>query len=491
MSHRIQTLGWPRLLAAIVGVTLIVLAWWQVLSATQGLTITNLNREGVPLRFVAAEGQQDLPGVVVAHGFSGSRQLMLAYAYMLARAGYGVMLLDFDGHGANGTRPDRAGGSLQGDLAVAAAALLDQPAVVGPPIALLGHSMGSGAVMQAAVDTPESYHATVAVSPTSADVSPDRPANIQFQAGSLEAPFLANAKRLLAEAGGENQDLAGGRARELVVVPNVEHISILFSQTSHQAALDWLNRSLARPLAEASPDTRMIWYGLHLVGWLVLALALKPLLPQYPATMAGAMRVPWVWIALAAAPFVASGVLAALAFFVDIGQLGGILVAGTLAVWFLLFGLTWLFAGFRPPRPTWSDLGWGLVLFALLWVAFGALAQLVWLNWLLIPERLIRWPFLAAAAVPWLLATGLLLEGKRALSRAGWWLAESVLILAGLGLAVALVSGLGFVVLIMPVIPLILACMIIAGGVFGRPWSFALGNALFFGWILAAVFPLA
>ncbi len=486
-----RKLGWPRIVAATIGLLLIVLAWWHVLGATRGLTVVNSTRDGVPLRFVAPEGEEDLPGVVVAHGFAGSRQLMLTYAYTLARAGYGVMLLDFDGHGANGASPDREAGSLQDNLTTAYQALRTEPAVDVDRISLLGHSMGSGAVMQAAVDEPEKYLATVAVSPTGADVTPDRPRNILFQAGTLEPQFLGNAERLLVAAGGPNDDFRNGLARDLVAVPNVEHISILFSRTSHQAALDWLNRALARPPQSVSADSRIIWYGLHLVGWLVLAIALKPLLPVLREAGAAMIRPPWWWLGLLVAPFLASGILALLSRVVEVGQLGGILVAGTLALWFFIFGLVWLLAGFQMSRPTAGDVAWGLALFALVWVAFGALAQFVWLNWLLIPERLVRWPFLSAAAVPWLLATGIVLQGRTAWQRLGWWLLETVLILAGLGLAIALVPGLGFVLLVMPVIPLVLGIMIVAGSVFERPWSFALGNALFFGWVLAAVFPLA
>jgi pimeloyl-ACP methyl ester carboxylesterase len=490
MNSPSRSPGWPHLLSAAVGILLIALAWWQVLGATRGLAITNLTEEGVPLRFVAPEGGQDLPGVVIAHGFSGSRQLMLAYAYTLAREGYGVMLLDFDGHGANGTPPDREGGSLQADLAVAAAALAAQPAVDASRLSLLGHSMGSGVVMSAAVDDPEAYQATVAVSPTGADVTPDRPRNIQFQAGTLEAPFLRNAEGLLAAAGGANSDFAGGRARALVVVPNVEHITILFSRTSHQAALDWLNASLARPAATVSADTRMIWYGLHLVGWLLLAASIRPLLPAAPTPPAQVRRRPWFWAGMIAAALAASGLLAVLGRVINVGGLGGMLIAGPIALWFLIFGTVWLVAGFRPPRPTPGDLAWGLALFALLWLAFGLMGQIVWLNWLLIPERLIRWPFLAAAALPWLLATGLLIERSGVGGRAGWWLAQSAVIAAGLGLAVVLVPGLSFVILILPVLPILLGIMLVAGSLVGRPWSFAIGNALFFGWTLAAVFPL-
>jgi hypothetical protein len=33
--------------------------------------------------------------------------------------------------------------------------------------------------------------------------------------------------------------------------------------------------------------------------------------------------------------------------------------------------------------------------------------------------------------------------------------------------------------------------MSLAGAAIDRPWSYAIGNALFFGWLLVAIFPLA
>jgi hypothetical protein len=115
----------------------------------------------------------------------------------------------------------------------------------------------------------------------------------------------------------------------------------------------------------------------------------------------------------------------------------------------------------------------------------------VWLPWWLIAERLARWPFFALAALPWLLAAGLAQQGASPLRRAGWWLLQSVVIVAGLALAVLVDPDIGFVMLLMPVIPAVLAVMSIAGAAFDRPWSYAIGNALFFGWLLVAIFPLA
>lgn len=480
-----------RIAMAVAALLIITLAWWNVLGATRGLISRELTGAGgEPLRFIVAEGAADAPGVVVAHGFSGSRQLMLGYAHVLARAGYGVVLLDFDGHGAASGKLDREGASLQRNLNAAYAALRAQPEVDSARIALLGHSMGSGAVMSAAIANPERYAATVAVSPTGAAVSPAAPRNLLLMAGSLEPNFVANAKDLLARAGGVNDDLAGGRGRDMLVIPNVEHITILFSPGSHQAALDWLNRVFALPPAAAARDSRILWYGAHVAAWLLLLTAVAPLFPAALPLPGGARRRPWSWLSLPLGALAATGVLFLLGRLGDFSTLGGLLVGGTLAVWFAVFGLVWL-RGFYVPRPSGKDLLWGLGLFAALTLAFGVMADRVWLPWWLILPRLARWPFVALAALPWLLTAGLAQHRAPAWRRAGWWLAQTVVIVAGLGLAVAANPGLFFIVLLMPVIPIILAIVAVAGAAVDRPWSYAIGGALFFGWLLVAVFPLA
>lgn len=486
----VSRLSLPRLILAIVAVALIALCWRQVLAARRGLTSRSMQVDGMPMTFLAPTGATNAPGVLIAHGFSGSQQLMLGYGHVLAQAGYGVLLWDFAGHGSNGNPLDREGNALQADIDAAYAALLEQPEIDAGRVALLGHSMGSGAVMTAGIEDNGRYSAVVAISPTDAAVTPERPPNLLLQAGSLEPRFVANARDLLARAGGPNDDFDAGLARDFVLVPGVEHITILFSRTSHQAALDWFNRVFGRAMAVPYRDLRVIWYGLHLGAWLLLIVALAPLFPTADA-QAGKSRPLWRWLGLPLGALSASLSLALLGRFVDVASLGGLLVGGALGVWFLVMGGVWLALGFRPPAPTGRDLLYGLLLFGLLWLAFGAMAQLVWLPWLLIPERLLRWPFLAAAALPWLLATGLAVQRQSLLRRAGWWLLETTVLVAGLGLAVLLSPGLFFVLLLIPVMPVVLGVMFIAGAAVDRPWSFALGNALFFGWLIAAVFSLA
>lgn len=480
-----------RIALAAIALLLIALSWWGVLGVERGLVRREMTGDGgTPLLFLAPEGAAEAPGVIIAHGFSGSRQLMLGFGYALARAGYGVMLLDFDGHGAAAGRLDRAGGGLQRNLGSAYAALITQPEIDPARVALLGHSMGSGAVMAAGVNSPDRYAATVAVSPTGADVSPDAPRNLLLMAGTLEPNFLGNGRDLLARAGGDNDDLAGGRGRALVPIPNVEHITILFSPRARQTALDWLNRTFDRPAATVAADRRVVWYAAHIGGWLLLLVAVAPLFPAV-APLPHTRRRPWFWLGLPVGALAAVAVVALLGRLTDISALGGMLVGGALAVWFLVLGLVWLLSGFRVPRPTGRDVLWGLVLFAALSLAFGVMAGRVWIPWTLIPARLFGWPVLVAAALPWLLAAGLAQQGASAGRRALWWLAQTVVLVAGLGLSLLFSPELFFIALLMPVIPVILALMSIAGAAFDRPWSYALGNALFFGWLLVAVFPLA
>ena len=98
---------------------------------------------------------------------------------------------------------------------------------------------------------------------------------------------------------------------------------------------------------------------------------------------------------------------------------------------------------------------------------------------------------LALACLPWFLATGIALRETGALGRLGWWLGQSIALMAGFVLALRLVPSLGFIVLLLPLFPILTGLLFVAGAGLRRPWAFALGSALFFGWTLAAAFPLA
>ncbi len=474
-----------RLFLLLMALLLIALSWWGVIAARTGLVMRHLERDQVPMLYVAPQGRENLPGVLVAHGFAGSKQLMLGYAHVLAHAGYAVMLWDFGGHGANASPLGR---SLTHELDVAYTALLEQPEVE-PSLALLGHSMGSGAVMSAAIRNPDSFAATVAVSPTGAQVTRFTPRNLQLQAGSWEGGFVANAQRLLIAAGGDNQNLGSGQGRSLVIIPKAEHITILFRNASHQAALQWLDAAFGRTHTSSYVDRRMLWYGLHLLGWLLImgviplatpaAIAHKPLRPLSS------------WGGLLVAPLVATGSLTLLSRVSKIQSLGGLMVGGAVGIWFFVAGIVWLSILFRLPRPTLRSLRLGLAFFGLLWVGFGAMAQLVWLQWWLIPPRLLLLPLLSLACFPWFLASGVAQQNAGVGKRLLWWLGQSTVLVGGLFLTLHLLPQLSFIFLLLPLFPPLIGILSYAAAQLKDVWSYALGSALFFGWMLAAAFPLA
>ncbi|MGD8806862.1 MAG: alpha/beta fold hydrolase [Chloroflexota bacterium] len=482
-------IGLARAAWLLLSLAAIALAWWQVAGLEDGLQSRRFEQDGVPLIFLAPEEGEDLPGVIVAHGFSGSKQLMLGYGYTLSRAGYAVMLLDFAGHGANARPMDTEGDALQRSLEVAYRALIDMPQVDPTRLALLGHSMGSGAVMQAGVERPERYRAVIAISPTDADVSETRPPNLMLQAGSLEGRFVANALDLLARAGGPSQAFAVGQARTFEEIANVEHITILFSSASQDLAIEWLNQSFGLSNAAGYRDPRMAWYALHTIGWLSLLLALKPLLPL--GVVAGPSRSRRrQWLGLLLGTLVATGLLALAGRWIDLSAFLGILVGGVLAIWLAIMGGLWLGLGFRPQVPALRSMARGAGLFVLLWLALGLMAQFTWLQWFLVPARLSLWPLFALAALPWKVAAGYAQQGGTFWRRAGWWLGQSAILVGGLLLAAMFVPGMGILVLIAPVLPLVLAVESLAGVAFDEPWAYGIGSALFFGWLIAALFPL-
>lgn len=475
------------LVLLVIALLLIALSWWGVITARTGLIVRSIERNDIPILYLAPKNTQKVPGVLVAHGFAGSKQLMLGYAHVLAHAGYAVMLWDFGGHGANAAPLESA--TLQKDLDIATNTLLAQSEVDSGRLALLGHSMGSGAVMSAGVQNRDRFAATIAISPTGADVTPTTPRNLQLQAGSWEGGFIKNAQKLLKMAGGENNNLSQGRGRELIIIPNVEHITILFSNASHQAARRWLDSTFGVQNNSNYIDRRMIWYSLHLLGWLIFLAAIAPsFISEVPKTKIVKTRSSF---GLLLAPFAAISVVSAMSQQREIENLGGFMVGGALGIWFFVAGLVWLCVIWRLPRPKIQVVKLGLGLFAILWFAFGGMAQIVWLQWWLIPARLKLFPLLSLACFPWFFASGISQQGAGIFNRITWWLLETTMLVSGLFLTVFLVPQLGFLYLLLPIFPPLMAILSFANAQMKEGWSYGIGSAIFFGWMLAAAFPLA
>ncbi len=484
-----------RFLILAIAIILIATSWLGVIKARAGLVVRSLTANDIPMIFMAPKNSEPVPGVLIAHGFAGSKQLMLGYGYTFAQAGYASLLWDFSGHGANPAPLNME--TLQPDLEVAYQALTEQPEVDPERLAILGHSMGSSAVMTASIEQRDRFDATIAVSPTRADVTSDRPANLQLQAGSGEGPFIESAKTLLQTAGGENRNLAEGKGRSLIVVPNVEHITILFSNISHQSALEWLNQTFNQFNNSSYVDRRMGWYGLHLIGGLMAIAAIVPTFA--PSTPRPTSLKLWQnWGGLLAAPLTATAGVSLMSRGVELENLGGLKVGGALGIWFLLGGLAWLGVQRQWPfsirrkghLPSPKVFGIGVLVFILLWLAFGAMAQVVWLQWWLIPARLLLWPILSLACLPWFLASGLAQQGIGTGKRILWWLGQNIVLIGGLILTISVLPQLGFIFLLLPIFPIVFGILSFAAAQVKDAWSYGVGGALFFGWTLAAAFPL-
>ncbi|WP_299414963.1 alpha/beta fold hydrolase [Acaryochloris sp. IP29b_bin.148] len=462
--------------------------------ARSGLVVRSLVAKDIPMIFMAPKNRDPVPGVLIAHGFAGSKQLMLGYGYTFAQAGYASLLWDFSGHGANPAPLNME--TLQPDLEVAYQALTKQPEVDPDRLAILGHSMGSSAVMTASIEQRDRFAATIAVSPTRAEVTADKPANLLLQAGSGEGQFVDSARKLLQTAGGENQNLAEGKGRSLIVVPKVEHITILFSDISHQSALKWINKTFNQFNPSSYVDRRMGWYGLHLIGGLM---AIAAIVPTFAPPAARTSRTPWRrWGGLLAAPFAATAGVNLISPGVALENLGGLKVGGALGIWFLFGGLVWLGVQNQWPLnirqkdqlPSPQALSIGILVFILLWLAFGAMAQVVWLQWWLIPARLKLWPILSLACLPWFLASGLAQQGVSTGKRILWWLGQNIVLIGGLILTISLLPQLGFIFLLLPIFPIIFGILSFVAAQVKDVWSYGVGGALFFGWTLVAAFPM-
>jgi hypothetical protein len=78
------------------------------------------------------------------------------------------------------------------------------------------------------------------------------------------------------------------------------------------------------------------------------------------------------------------------------------------------------------------------------------MAQVLWLQWLLIPLRLKLWPLLSLACFPWFLASGMAQQGVGVGKRVLWWLGQSLALVGGFSLVLYLLPQLGFIFLLLP-----------------------------------------
>jgi hypothetical protein len=275
-----------RLSVLIAALVLLAAGVAGLVHANRGLTSEFIRVGGVPVEVVRSGGSQSdagvrRPAVVVVHGYAGSGRLMRPFADTLVRRGYVVLLPDLAGHGANTRRLD-VPSVIDPEIAdvVAHARGLDD---VDPDrVALLGHSMGAGAVVRVGAADPR-IAATVAISLPGAEDAPG-PRRLLLIVGALEPGGIRAATE---RAAGRGSGL--GADRRLVIVPLVEHVSVLFAPRTHREAAAWLDTATGNspPWPGVAPLRRVLSGTALLLGALLLLVAAVATARRRPARDGG------------------------------------------------------------------------------------------------------------------------------------------------------------------------------------------------------------
>ena len=507
-NHR--KFGVGNALLALVCIAAIILCAYQIQAAGKGIARENLTLGSTPVEIFRPSGGASGPAVVVAHGFSGSRQIMYSIGYTLAQNGYLAALLDFPGHGRNLTPLRQSAGArdvtqLVDTLGQVVDYVRARDDTIDNEVAVLGHSMGTAVVMTYGLHHAD-VGATVALSAILTDITPAMPRNLLLLTGALEFGNLKqNALAALRNGGGQEPDVlygdfAAGTARQLVFVPNTEHVTILFSRETLKRITDWLDAAFGH-VSRGWTDRRMAWVLVLHAAALGLYLPLSRWVWWKRAPIRGRrMRVQDLLLFKGGPALLTPIVLWALS---PLTTLVPLAVANYLAVYFFLAGigsLALLRGRGLLERRTWRGwlrpgcIGAGLVLFAYIVVAVFIPGDQTWTSLIPTGQRALWFAVLAVLCFPYFLADTSLTY-SRGRGQTLWRFAlTKAIFLASMFLALQLNPGLFFILLLLPF-------LLVAWVMFGvyatratsrlaSPIPGAMATALAFAWFMASLFPM-
>ena len=444
------------------------------------------------------------PVVVVAHGYSADRASMSGLARSLAEAGYAVLSIDLRGHGSN---TNRFQGDLRDDIDAAVDWAQTSPYVDGDQLAVLGHSMGAGAVLDFATldGRPK------AVVPLSGGwIVNDGvvPANTLFVVASGDPGRIHDRQEELAE------DLAAaGGAVAQEEIGGTDHITVLRDDDTVAAVTAFLDPILGVERAEGeTPGIVDPRYGTALL-YLIVVLALVAMLGSIvgraaPGGPPADVPTPaWAGFALVAGALLVTTPLLGVGGW-DPLPLGAsqpiILHLGLAAA--VLWGLRVLAARGQVPEPVAGWLGqrpW-LTLRGAGWTGLAAAGAIVVLlvplapvfhRLVPTPPRAVYWLVLSAVALPFFAAYHALVR-----TRSEWW-GVALGALGRVVLLVVLLVGLALGALpsvIALVLPLLVLQYVLLE-LFAAPcWAgsrnttvLALVDAVILGWMAAVLSPVS
>ncbi len=481
-----------------------------------------------------ASGETSLVAVV-AHGFSGSKELMASFGVELARAGITTYLFDFPGHGespvvlAGGNFTDQDAQENITTVGEVVNYVRQHNSVTAHPnIILLGHSMGSAAVgdysMQHATDSD--IISTVLVSPVGMEnPTVTQPKNLLLLVGQNDLPFaLTNSMRMYqlgcgypllkdstkyahsAECGHPDPGQANGR--RVMVLDGLNHITILTASSTFQELLSWLHRAAPQQVTTGHMqfDTRLYWLLLAVAGAI---LAMFPLC-SLAVDLFGIDGTPRVYRGLDVVFFnlcLLVGIAVAIAIqyswrpFAFVHVLLADYVSGYFFIAAIITALLIFLVRRRIPLPTLRhalrQLVVGILLAAFLYFTIGQISTFAWQRFTLSGLRFWRFAILFVLVLPiFLLDEGI----SRGYQERGLWramLASLVfkgLLVAGLVASIALIPGLGFLSIVLAILVLLFVLLVLFCTqlyLSGRAAiAAAVLSALLIAWSMASSFPI-
>lgn len=520
-----------NLLFLVLCLVIFTLSFDRLINYEDGITRSPFTIQGpipIPvLEIRPAHGETPLVAVV-AHGFAGSKDLMTGFGVELARAGITAYLFDFPGHGESPVP--------LGDTTYSARVAQENVAAVGevvdyartsnnatkkPQIILLGHSMGSAAVgdYSMAHANDDDIVSTILVSPIGQEQpTQTQPKNLLLLAGQNDIPFaITDSQRLLRSGCGLN-DAQGlpiacgnpgdGTGRRIVLLPALNHITILNASSTFREMLNWLKQGSPQQVNtdQMQSDMRLFWMLLGATGVLLSIFPLCALLIDIfdihatthafsgremllfflflPLAIAASIGIQYVW-----QPFGFIHVLLA-------DYVSGYFFFTAIIMALLIFAVRRILP-IPLLRQTAQQILIGVILAAFLYFTLGQLATFSWQRFTFTLPRLWRFAVIFLLVLPiFLLDEGI----SRGYQERGLWrgiLASfffKILLIAGLFAALLVTPGLGFLSIVLPVLALIFLALVAfctqlyANG--RAAFAGAILSALVIAWVMSTTFPI-
>jgi pimeloyl-ACP methyl ester carboxylesterase len=534
----------------------IALAVWQILQYQDSIESQNILIQGTEevgaITFAAKGLPQTAPIAIIAHGFSGDKEMMQALAVeMSKRLPVRAIVFDFGGHGVSPTRfvppnADRESIYQRNRQTLSVVYNYARQTYPEAKIVLAGHSMGSGVVGRFATETPD-VAATVLISPAGIpQFTETNPQNLLILVGENDIPgSIEGAKQALnlstggkapadfSRSGEVFGEFEAGTARQLYLAKGENHITIIYVAQTAAMMGGWLESSLwgkdGSAVRAAILDDqngagfRLRWMIVGLIFCICLIYPASSLLiDAFKLRYVPTTRTPRVSGKrnLVAMSLLLGGEVVAMLLWTGLKPptLAGSYLGSWMAGFFLITGIiAWTGLWFRDVRnpklgtARFSDfcqnfksvittkfLAWVIIplgLFVIFYESFGLFSSFTWLNLQFNGIRLLSMMVMVICLLPFFLADEFIF--RRITNWRGYFLGliSKLGLMAVLFGAILLNPSLGFLSILIPM----MALLFIVFGFFSL-WLFWLGNdfvisgvlqALLLSWIISGFFPIA